>query len=200
MYTSTSTYCICCKIDPTSRRWKPKDLWGLPLWWLQIQACAFLKTCRACTWNFLAAHLSHSAPPCLNRAKIHHFASAHMLFHSCLTRVLRDPSCICFYTFCLWACITQTHSAFFSQRHNTLLQQSGFFLHIRALATLSFSVPFLLSIWIHHDRAASGVSLWMSMLFSVRDGWWWMQAAYTTLESFSASWNGFITAEEVATV
>lgn len=59
---------------------------------------------------------------------MHHF-TAHNLFHSCLTRILRDLSCICLYAFCLGVLrITQTHSTFSSQPyHDALLQHSGFF-------------------------------------------------------------------------
>lgn len=76
----------------------------------------------------LADHFSLSAPLCLDKTQIHHFAGVQTLFHSCLTRILRDPSCICFYAFCLRACVTQTHSTFCTQQPRLTATNSQFFL------------------------------------------------------------------------
>lgn len=92
-----------------------------------LTAHTFLPTRRACTENFSGAHFSPSAPLCFDKTRIHHFAgTAHTLFHSCLTRILRSPSCICFCAFCLQARIAEAHSTFSSECHDSLLQQSGF--------------------------------------------------------------------------
>ena len=147
-----------------------------------------LKTCRACTWNVLAAHLSPSAPSRLNKTKKTSLHWCSYVISQFPNKGIERP--VMYLLLSVFACglvqprLTQ-HSPLLATTHCC---NSQVFSYIRAPATRRVSVPFLLSIWIHHDRAARGISLWMSMLLSVQDGWWCMPAACSTLKSFSASW------------
>lgn len=148
--------------------------------------------------KLFSCSLLSPAPACIDNTEIDHFASAHMLFHSCLTRILRGRSCICVYALFLKACITQTHSTFSFQCHNALVQQSDFFIHKGSGNTeplSAFSALDLNPSWSGSQRRlplnVNAVHCARRLVVH--------KAAYSTLKSFSAPWNGFITAEEVST-
>lgn len=139
------------------------------------------------------------APACIDNTEMDHFATAHTLFHSCLTRILRGRSCICFYAFFpegLYHPDSLTTLSF--QCHNALVQQSDFFIHKGSGNTEPLGAFSALDLNPSWSRSQQHQPLNVNAVHCAR----WLvvrKAAYSTLRSFSAPWNGFITAEEVST-